>query len=238
MKTNMSRCEAQGNNISTCEAYCALYKKTEHGANVISDLTRRSLQTKHFWLVRITPTTNTWRRISGNYSDNWYEMREAALKRKKQINVLKLVCACIWWQQGVRGFRKGGGWGVAGWCMLICHWTKLWVSHVGDVQGVDVMGSCCGAAQSEGCENGRPTTSFINTTPGDSCHIAMATSATYLMQCLFILLVQLSSAGLILLYDSSANSALGGLNERLLRTKPVKSDWLCDNYTFKTMLHS
>lgn len=48
MKTNMSRCEAQGNNISTCEAYRSLYKKTEHGENIISDLTRRSLQTKHF----------------------------------------------------------------------------------------------------------------------------------------------------------------------------------------------
>lgn len=81
-------------------------------------------------------------------------------------------------------------------CSCWIYEQRLRVSHAGDVWDIDAAG---GSAQSEGCESIMPTTSFADTTPGDSCHIAMATSATYLMQCLFILLVQLWSGWLDLI---------------------------------------
>lgn len=80
---------------------------------------------------------------------------------------------CVWWQEGRMCERV----------LLICRWTKLrvWCS----------WRRCHRKSRRSSAEwrvwKSRTTASLFNTTPGDSCLIAMATSATYLMQCLFIL---------------------------------------------------
>lgn len=118
--------------------------------------------------------------------------------------------------------------------LLICWWTKLWVSHAGDVRGVDVIGSRRRATQSEGCENCGPTTSFVNTTPGDSCHRHGNECHLFDAMLIYTLSSTFKWLALIVLYDSSFNRTSGGLNQRLLALDPITSGSQCDDYIFKT----
>lgn len=130
----------------------------------------------------------------------------------------------MWWQRG----------GMCERVLLICPQTKLWVSHVGDFRDVDVIGSCHRATQSEGCENCRPTTSFVNTTPGDSCH--RHGNECHLFDAMLIYTLSSTFKWLAWSYCMThlPNRTSGGLNQRLLALDSIISSSQSNNYIFKT----
>lgn len=116
------------------------------------------------------------------------------------------------------------------WVLLMIGRKTFWVSNVDDVWGVDVVGK---QHRARGVKTACPplpssTQPLVTAVILPWQRVPPSWCDAYLYSWF-----NFEVAGLILLYDSSASRAMGGLKERLLAAEPLISCAESDNYTFK-----